>query len=183
MQNIGKEFIKETTKLINKWILNSPTRHICLKAMMVRPSLLLMRTSKQSKTAENKKHLARRPQLRKDHNIKDLLLEFVTINNRKYSNVGTINEVVLSRKLSKLTMEGKINPALRLLEQGAFSKILALTYETMQCLRQKHPNVSLIYEDKLLQRPIKFISPAIYDNINAALIRKCAVRTNGASGP
>ena len=47
----------------------------------------------------------------------------------------------------------------------------------------EHPIASPIYEDKLLQGPIKYISPVIYDNINAALIRKCAVRTNGASGP
>ena len=117
----GKEFMKETTKLINEWKSNSPTRNICLKAMMVMPSLLLMRTSKQSKTAENKKHLARRLQLWKDRNIKDLLLESITINSRKPSNAGTINEVDLSRRFSQLMMEGKINPALRLLEQGAFS--------------------------------------------------------------
>ena len=136
-----------------------------------------------SKTAENKKHLARRLQLWKDRNIKDLLLESITINSRKASNAGTINEVDLSRRFSQLMMEGKINPALRLLEQGAFSKILPLTDETMQCLHQKHPIASPIYEEKLLQGPIKYISPVIYDNINAALIRKCAVRTNGASGP
>ena len=127
--------------------------------MMVMPSLLLMRTSKQSKTAENKKHLSRRLQLWKDCNIKDLLLESITINNQKSSNAGTINEVDLSRRFSKLMMEGKINPALRLLEQGAFSKILPLTDETMECLCQKHQNASPIYEDKLLQGPIKYIRP------------------------
>ena len=81
-----------------------------------------MRTSKQSKTAENKKHLARRLQLWKERNIKDLLSEAVTINNRKSSNAGTINKVDLSRLFSRFMMEGKINSALRLLEQGEFLK-------------------------------------------------------------
>ena len=74
--------------------------------------------------------------------LKDLLLEAITINNRKSSNAGTINEVDLSRSFSRFMMEGKINSALRLLEQGEFSKVLSLTDETMQCLRQKHPHAS-----------------------------------------
>ena len=40
----GKAFINELTKLINEWYSKSPNRDICLKALMVMPSLRLPRT-------------------------------------------------------------------------------------------------------------------------------------------
>ena len=36
-------------------------------------------------------------------------------------------------------MQGKFNPAIRLLEQNANSGVLSLTDHTMECLLQKHP--------------------------------------------
>ena len=44
-----KAFINELTKQINKWCSKSPNRDICLKALMVMPSLILKRTSNKRK--------------------------------------------------------------------------------------------------------------------------------------
>ena len=51
----------------------SPDRNFYLKALMVMPSLFLLRTSNKAKTAENKTHLARRLELWKERKVNELL--------------------------------------------------------------------------------------------------------------
>ena len=45
----GKAFINELTKQINEWCSKSLNRDICLKALMIMPSLMLQRTSNKCK--------------------------------------------------------------------------------------------------------------------------------------
>ena len=71
----GKEFLRELTRLIHEWSSKSPDRDICLKAVMIMPSLLLQKASVKSTHAENKRHLERRLQLWKDAEIEELLME------------------------------------------------------------------------------------------------------------
>ena len=55
----GKAFINELTKRINEWCSKSPNRDICLKALVVMPSLILQRTSNKCKMSEIKSHVER----------------------------------------------------------------------------------------------------------------------------
>ena len=75
----GKEFIREITRFISNWSSNSPERDICMKALMVMPSLLLLRVSKDAKTAENKQQLERRFGLWKEGKIIELVREAMAI--------------------------------------------------------------------------------------------------------
>ena len=43
--SVGKSFIDELTKLINRWSSKSPDRDVSIKALMVMPTLILQRTS------------------------------------------------------------------------------------------------------------------------------------------
>ena len=52
--SIGKSFINELTSTLDLWNNYSPYRDVALKMFMILPSLLLQRTSKKSKTIENK---------------------------------------------------------------------------------------------------------------------------------
>ena len=52
----------------------------------------------------------------------------------------------------------------------------------MQQLHMKHPYASPRYENLLLEGPVKFLIPVIYDNITEDIIRTAALRTNGAAG-
>lgn len=178
----GKDFIREMTRLVSAWSSKSSDRDICLKALMVMPSLLLLRTSKNAKTAENKQHLARRLALWKERKIEELLREGMAIQSRRNSFHKDQNKEELSRKFSRLMMEGKLNAAIRLLDENSCG-ILPLDEDTMQCLLRKHPSAQPKYDAMLLQGPIKDINNVIYDDINAELIRKCALKTKGASGP
>ena len=56
----GKAFINELTKKINEWCSKSSNRDICVKALMVMPSLILQRTSNKCKMSEIKSHVERR---------------------------------------------------------------------------------------------------------------------------
>ena len=63
------------------------------------------------------------------------------------------------RRFSRLMMQGKINLAIRLLDQNNSGGILPLNDETMQCLRDKHPDANEKFETML---PARIVSPIIY---------------------
>ena len=71
----GKAFIDELTKLINEWSSKPSNRDICLKALMVMPSLILQRTSNKWKPSEIKSHVERRLNFWKNKDIEGLLNE------------------------------------------------------------------------------------------------------------
>ena len=66
----GKAFINELTKFINKWFSKSPNRDICLKALMVMPSLILQRISNKCKMSEIKCHVERRLNLWRNKDVR-----------------------------------------------------------------------------------------------------------------
>ena len=121
----------------------------------------------------------------KDKKINELIHEcIVAIQNRLQNGGSKVqNTEEIARKFSRLMMQGKVNPAIRLLDQETSPGILPLTDETLRCLQEKHPNAKPRYNEMLLNGPLRIINSVIYDNINGDLIRKCAVKTKGASGP
>ena len=181
---VGKTFINEMTKLIDEWNTKSPNHDTSLTALMVMPALLLQRTSPKCKTSEVKKHLERRLEMWKNRNIDELLNASLTIQDRLPKNFSKPKDTEdLARRFAKLMLQGKVNPAIRLLDEGSNGGILPLTEDTMQCLQQKHPRGNAKNEMMLLQGPLKKINSIIYDNINANLIKRCAINTKGSAGP
>ena len=93
-----------------------------------------------------------------------------------------MSEEELSRKFSRLMMEGKLNAAIRLLE-GSSPTVLPLTDYTMHCPQTKHPTAHVKFDNMLLQGFVNLVDKVIYDDISAELIRKSAVRTRELLGP
>ena len=58
----GKQYIDETTKLMNEWLQESPLKDIAFKAIMIMPNLLLQKPSKNSKAKDHLKTLEKRLQ-------------------------------------------------------------------------------------------------------------------------
>ena len=56
----GKGFIEEMSRLVNSWTYKSDLETIASKALMIMPSLLLQKTSLNSKSKENPETLKRR---------------------------------------------------------------------------------------------------------------------------
>ena len=166
----GKEFIRVMTRLTTLWSSKSPDRNFCLKALMVMPSLLLLRTSNKAKTVENKTHLARRLEVWKERKANEVLHEGMTIQSRKKMyNKTTVSEEELSRKFSRLMMEGKLNAAIRLLE-GSSPTVLPLTDYTMHCPQTKHPTAHVKFDNMLLQGFVNLVDKVIYDDISAVKV-------------
>ena len=55
----GKQFIEETTKLMNEWLYGSPLKDTAFKAILIMPRLLLQKPSQKSKSREHLKALER----------------------------------------------------------------------------------------------------------------------------
>ena len=178
----GKEFIMEMTRLINSWCSKSPLRQYSLKALMVMPNLLLQQTSYKAKTSENKTTLERRLVLWKDGKIDQLIAECMVLQSRLEKSKSKPTDGDISNTFNKLMLQGRINAAIRLLSQTKNSGVLPLTQDTMQELHLKHPDAKPKYDDLLLQGPIKFLSPVIYDTINEDTTAKAAIITKGAAG-
>ena len=78
----GKSFIDEMEKLLNTWVDNTAMKDIALKAIMIMPSLLLQKPSKDSKSRDHLKALERRIELWQAANFKELNFEAKTIQER-----------------------------------------------------------------------------------------------------
>ena len=100
-----------------------------------------------------------------------------------------LKEKTHSKSLDEITksfhhfmINGKVNAAIRLLSESENAGVLQLTNVTMQELHIKHPEAKPLNDDLLLQGPVKFLSPVIYDDLCDETILKSALHTKGAAG-
>ena len=71
----GKQYIEETTGLINSSVHNSLLQGVAFKAIMVMPNLLLQEPAKNSKSKDHLEALNRRLNLWKEGELTELLIE------------------------------------------------------------------------------------------------------------
>ena len=149
----GKAFINELTKHINKWSSKSPNWEICLKSLMVMPSLILQRTSNKCKMSQIKSHVEKSLNLWENKGVEGLLNKTRTIQKSfpQRQKPQTTEEKV--KILAKLVLEGKVNAANWLLDDGTTRGVLPLSVDVMKTLRQKHPNAKPSNDTMMLQGP------------------------------
>ena len=179
----GKQYIDEITRLINAWVADSPLKKIAFKAIMVMPSLLLQKPSKDSKSKDHLLALERRFKLWSSGNLLDLLKESQTIQDglKSLSKPKTIGE--LSKKFAEQMQKGNVNGAIKLLTNNMQNGILPLNKETIALLKQKHPHASKATQEVLLPDQPESIHPIKFEKINADVIRAAVTKTRGGSGP
>ncbi len=61
--------------------------------------------------------------------------------------------------------------------------VLPLNDQTIQLLRQKHPEARDTNEHNLLNGPIQHIDPIVFETIDEEMVLKAALSTQGGSGP
>ena len=179
----GREYIDETSRLLNEWVHDSPVASIAFKAIMIMPSLLLQKPFKSSKTKDHVKVLERRLELWKNGNIEELVIEGKTIQDNLpiFSSPKKIGEI--SQKFKKCMQKGNINGALKLLTNNMANGILPLNEETLNSLKQKHPKAKIASEEVLLPDEPKYVHPVFFERITTDTITKAALKTKGGSGP
>ena len=136
-----------------------------------------------SKSRDHLNALERRLQLRERGEIKSLLLEVETIQQRLTSNNDPKNNADVSKRFAKLLGKENINGVMKLLINNMTNGILPLDEKKLNSLKQKHPQSQPAYEETLINGEPPLIHPIIFDDINEEVVRKATIRTKGGSGP
>ena len=90
---------------------------------------------------------------------------------------------VISKLFVRYMLFGKVNSAVRLLENEGCQGVLPMNNENLDLLKSKHPEGKLALKGSLLFGPIDYISNLFFDNIDEVMIDTAIKRTKGASGP
>lgn len=180
----GKDYIKEITRLINEWIVNSPIKECSMYAIHIMPALLLQKPSKSSKTKDHVNALQRRMKLWKDGEFIALFREANALQKR-LPNLGKKKNIsFISRKFREHMQKGNVNSAIKLLTNNMEGGILPLSEETVELLKIKHPaSKNIVNEDVLLQGPLQTVERVIFNVIDETMVLKAAQTTRGGSGP
>ena len=95
-----------------------------------------------------------------------LLSEARAIQNKLQSFKKTSDPEHLEKTFAKLMLQGKVNAALKLLDNSNGNGVLLLSPETIKDLQEKHPVSCPIDESVLIEGELPFVDPAIFNNID-----------------
>ena len=180
---VGKRYVEVVTRLMELCTQDTPLKSISLKAIHAMPALLLQKPSKSSKARDHLQALERRIKLWDEDNIKGLLYEDMTIQQRLRSNKEGMTIAKISLKFKNLMSKENANGALKLLRDNIHSGILPLTKETLELLVQKQPEPREPSPDILIQGPTRPIHSVAYDEMDESVIMKASMLTKRGSGP
>ena len=171
---VGKEYINECTRLILEWVSDSQLQSIAIKALMIMPSLLFQKCSRNSKPKNHTESMKRRLKLWKEGDFDGLVREVRFIQSKLiYQNSPTSIEL-MAKKFNNFMLSGKVNTALRLLSDTDSAGILPTTKQTIDLLKEKHPVGASKYGHLLLHDLEESYEEYAYEEINGALIYKIA---------
>ena len=180
---VGKRYVEEVTRLMELCTQDTPLKSISLKAIHAMPALLLQKPSKSSKARDHLQALERRIKLWDEDNIKGLLYEDMTIQQRLRSNKEGMTIAKISLKFKNLMSKENANGALKLLRDNIHSGILPLTKETLELLVPKQLEPREPSPEILIQGPTRPIHSVAYDQMDESVIMKGSMLTKGESGP
>ena len=179
----GKLYIEETTRLINSWTHNSPLQDVAVKAIMVMPNLLLQKPSRNLKSKDHLEALERRLHLWKEGELKELLIEGETTQKSLSDSKRTTTIDELYKQFKNYMKKGNVNAALKLLTNSMKDGILPLNIQTLNSLKEKHPESKDASIDILLTDISQRVPPIKFGGIDEEMVRKAAIKTKGGSGP
>ena len=110
------------------------------------------------------------------HEAQTIQCDLKTLNKKK-----TIAEI--SKKFAEQMQKGNINAAIKLLTNNMQNGILPLNDETLSQLKQKHPEAKTAYDAALLTDIPEDIHSSKFENLDADMILKAAIKTKGGAGP
>ena len=195
---IGKQFVRELTRLFNAYAQASALELTALEAIMVASCLLLQKPYESSKSKDHVSALERRLRAWQSGDIDGLMREGRTIQNQLRTRGRTSlteeeQDSKNARIFAKLVFEGKIHSALRYLSDNHGGGILPLNERldpdsertVRDVLNEKHPTKRPASRDALVtttEQPPE-VHPVLFESLTAASIRSAALRTAGSAGP
>ena len=133
----GKNMFHEISRLLNLSTRNTPLKNIVLKAVHVKPALLLQKPGKTLKAKDHLKALEKRVRFWKEENITELVNESKSMQYRLPSTKKKKSQMNIekpSSKFKQLMQKSNVNSTLRLLANDMSNGILQLSDETLQIL-------------------------------------------------
>ena len=180
----GKKFIAEITRIINLWNNKVPvSRDVAMKIIMIMPALLLQKPTYKSKAKEHSACLTRRLLSWEIGDIDSLIREGRAIQSKLQINRKPQTQEAIAKSFAKLMLSGKVNAAIRLLDKTQPSALLEMNEDTLNDLKEKHPDAKLPDQSVMIEAEAPFVDPIIFNNIDESTISKAALRTKGAAGP
>ena len=177
--------IRFMTDLIVCWNTDACDRNVALTKLMIMPSLLLQKSAEKASAQVCKEHLLRRLDLWENDKIDDLMQEGRAIQERlKKAKSKYADDSYVTKTFSFYMMNGRVKAAINLLAKaGKGGGVLPINTETLKLLHEKHPDASELNDDQMLEGPINFVHPVIFDEITPELVKRSAANTTGACGP
>ena len=144
--------------------------------------LLLQQPATKSSYRENSDHLVRRMALWDEGNIKELVHEGQTIQDRREKKEN-FNDETLPKRFATMVFNNNLKGAMSLIVEKGKGGILEMNSEVKSELLAKHPKPEPINPEGLLSGEIPpDTHPIAFANISAEAIRKFALRSQGGAG-
>ncbi len=175
--------MKTLADLINKWTSKSEWESLALDLATIFPPLLLQKSGKHVAAKEAKATISRRLELWEKGEIRELLKEGQTLQDRLPKSIIATSQNHSSRIFARLILQGKVRAALRLLsetENGGVAKPSPIIFSKLQ---EKHPQATTPPSEVLLPGLYHPVPPSLFDSLNGQLIHDVAMRSTGAAGP
>ena len=191
---VGKSFVAELSRLFRAYEESNAMESIALTAAIMLPPLLLQKPHPKDKVKDNISCLEKRLTLWKEGNISELLLEGNSIQQRLPVNSRSVKKDSIDKKFSKLMKMGKVKAAMKFLASSEAS-ILSIhdklqttdtqdsTETVLDELKAKHPPKHDVNPDIVLSERERDFHPVIFDCLDAEVIHKVALKTQGGAGP
>ena len=191
----GQAFICELAKMFRFYGESSPLESIALKCAMILPSLILQKPHPRSRSADHVKAIHCRLQKWKNGEIRDMLREGRTIQQRLPQRKQADDEK-LENVFTSLMLRGKVRNAIQLLNKQANGVgVLSLDDQVNEggrvrsvrdSLHEKHPNGKPAHQNAIRAHEdmdYTEVHPVIFDSIDALSIKQAALHVSGAAGP
>ena len=180
--------MKELARLLRLYADRSGLEKIALRAAMIFPSLMLMKTSKKSKTKEERLSLKRRLELWEKGEIRQLSDEAEALQRRTVASAIRPKEEPIARRFGNLLRKVKVKDAMRLLKENSQMPLKSTdTVEgktVVEILQEKHPEGRPPNPAALSQgNAVPEFHPVVFEGIDASLIRSMALKAKGSAGP
>ena len=161
--DVGQSFIEELTKTINFFTSYSALEEVALTMVMIMPALLLQKPAKKSKTKDHKAYLEKRLKWWVDGELDLLVREGTAIQERLAK--SKMSKDHCEKVFVRLMLQGKVSAALRWIGSQATS-VLPADDDVFNELARLHPEGAPATENGILQGPIDYVEPVIFDSIN-----------------
>lgn len=181
--NSGKKFVQQLVMLNDAYATASPLECVSQKAEMVITPLLLQRPHSKSTPKENNECLKRRHDLWIKGDIKALLKEGTAIQSRLESSGSRPDDATIAKRFAEMMFNGNGKGAMRYVVDQAKGGVLPLNDETKAILKKLHPDPEKAIPETLITGDIpEDVDQVVFTALDGSLIKKCALRTEGAAG-